>query len=117
MVLRVQWFFPKMPNAPKRKFLHFKNHVISDEVSGSGFDWVKGEANVPIVHLFELRDVGQYGFLLPPEQIIPNNEEVMAALIEMDRVTRQIGYYAADSGFSFKINVMLLLASMIFAIA
>ncbi|XP_026494162.2 uncharacterized protein LOC113399282 [Vanessa tameamea] len=63
------------------------------EVAGSGFDWVKGSAKVPLVFLFELRDLGEYGFLLPPEQIIPNNEEVMDALVEMDRVSRQIRYY------------------------
>ncbi|XP_046971388.1 zinc carboxypeptidase-like [Vanessa cardui] len=63
------------------------------EVTGSGFDWVKGAARVPLVFLFELRDLGEYGFLLPPEQIIPNNKEVMDALVEMDKVARQIGYY------------------------
>ncbi|CAH2241666.1 jg26966 [Pararge aegeria aegeria] len=86
------------------------------EVSGSGFDWVKGEAKVPIVHLFELRDLGQYGFLLPPEQIIPNNEEVMAAILEMDRVTRKIGYYSpvSDSGYTLKINALLLIAAVMF---
>nr|XP_034834187.1 zinc carboxypeptidase-like [Maniola hyperantus] len=87
------------------------------EVSGSGFDWVKGVAKVPIVHLFELRDVGQYGFLLPPEQIIPNNEEVMAAMIEMDRVTRKIGYYSvANSGFTYKMNVLLVFVAIMFAV-
>ncbi|XP_052744053.1 uncharacterized protein LOC112054321 [Bicyclus anynana] len=88
------------------------------EVSGSGFDWVKGVAKVPIVHLFELRDVGQYGFLLPPEQIIPNNEEVMAGLIEMDRVTRELGYYTPppSSGFSNKMNALLLIGAVMFAL-
>jgi len=27
-----------------------------------------------------LRDTGDYGFILPPEQIVPNYEEVMAGL-------------------------------------
>ncbi|CAH1637893.1 unnamed protein product [Spodoptera littoralis] len=63
------------------------------EVSGSSFDWVKGVAEIPIVYLFELRDVGEFGFLLPAERIIPNNEEIMAGLLEMERVTRNMGYY------------------------
>ncbi|CAH2044946.1 unnamed protein product, partial [Iphiclides podalirius] len=63
------------------------------EVSGSSFDWVKGVAKIPIVYLFELRDVGEYGFLLPTEQIIPNNEEIMDCLLEMDKTTRLLGYY------------------------
>ncbi|XP_052756711.1 uncharacterized protein LOC113520958 [Galleria mellonella] len=62
-------------------------------VSGSSFDFMKGVVDIPIVYLFELRDVGQYGFLLPPSQIIPNGEEIMDCLIEMDRVTRLLGYY------------------------
>ena len=28
----------------------------------------------------ELRDTGDYGFLLPPDQIVPNYEEVFAGL-------------------------------------
>jgi len=27
----------------------------------------------------ELRDTGRYGFVLPPDQIIPNGEEMVAA--------------------------------------
>lgn len=68
-----------------------------DEVSGSSFDWVKGVADIPIVYLFELRDVGEFGFLLPKEQIIPNNEEIMACLIEMDKATRDLKYYYSGS--------------------
>ncbi|XP_045502735.1 zinc carboxypeptidase-like [Colias croceus] len=84
------------------------------EVTGSSFDWVKGVANIPIVYLFELRDVGEYGFLLPTDQIIPNNEEVMACLIEMDKTTRNLGYYYSSSGtilaslIAIMFNVVLL---------
>uniref|UniRef100_A0A1E1VZW2 Zinc carboxypeptidase A 1 n=1 Tax=Pectinophora gossypiella TaxID=13191 RepID=A0A1E1VZW2_PECGO len=67
------------------------------EVSGSSFDWVKGIAEVPIVYLFELRDIGEFGFLLPAEQIIPNSEEIVACLVEMDKTTRAIGYYSGAS--------------------
>nr|USU81833.1 M14 metal carboxypeptidase 2 [Antheraea pernyi] len=73
---------------------NLKNFKILDEVSGSSFDWVKGVAEIPIVYLFELRDVGEYGFLLPPEQIIPNNEEITDCLIEMDKATRNLRYYS-----------------------
>lgn len=70
---------------------------LADEVSGSSFDWVKGVAEVPITFLFELRDLGVNGFLLPTEQIIPNNEEIMACLVEMDRTTRRLRYYSGSS--------------------
>ncbi|CAH0728592.1 unnamed protein product, partial [Brenthis ino] len=66
---------------------------LVNAVSGSSFDWVKGVADVPIVYLFELRDVGDYGFLLPPEEIIPNNEEIMACLVEMDKTAMKLRYY------------------------
>ncbi|XP_073950183.1 zinc carboxypeptidase-like [Choristoneura fumiferana] len=82
-------------------------------VSGSSFDWVKGVANVPIVYLFELRDVGLYGFLLPPEDIIPNNEEIMDSLVEMDRVTRQLGYYTAAGTVLHSVMSLVLATGML----
>ncbi|KAJ8723715.1 hypothetical protein PYW07_007695 [Mythimna separata] len=89
------------------------------EVSGSSFDWVKGVAEIPIVYLFELRDVGEFGFLLPSEQIIPNNQEIMAGLVEMEKVTRGMGYYRIDdysSGgkvtFSFVLCILGLFVAM-----
>ncbi|CAH0594395.1 unnamed protein product [Chrysodeixis includens] len=85
-------------------------------VSGSSFDWVKGVAEIPIVYLFELRDVGEYGFFLPPERIIMNNEEIMAGLLEMDRVTRDLGYYrAASSAGRLVASLALFLVSLLIA--
>ncbi|CAH2094782.1 unnamed protein product [Euphydryas editha] len=85
------------------------------EVSGSGFDWAKGQANVPIVLLYEVRDLGQYGFLLPAEQIIPNSEEVLDSLVELDRVTRQIGYYQyQNSGQILNLSIFLLISTILF---
>jgi len=47
--------------------------------SGSSVDYAY---SIGIVHsyTFELRDTGRYGFVLPPNQIIPQGEEVMAAV-------------------------------------
>ncbi|XP_068618892.1 zinc carboxypeptidase-like [Battus philenor] len=83
------------------------------EVSGSSFDWVKGVANVPIVYLFELRDVGEYGFLLPPEQIVPNNEEIMDCLLEIDRTTREIGYYSGANALFSSLVILLISTAFI----
>ncbi|KAL0819451.1 hypothetical protein ABMA28_007556 [Loxostege sticticalis] len=78
-------------------------------VSGSGFDWAKGGAKIPLVFLFELRDLGEYGFLLPPDQIIPNNEEVMDGLVEMHRIARSMGYYRGSAGvLSNSVLVMII---------
>merc|ERR1719175_283776 len=46
--------------------------------SGSAVDWAHGEAQIGFTTSMELRDTGYYGFILPPEQIIPTSEEVWA---------------------------------------
>ncbi|MBX3382477.1 MAG: hypothetical protein KF864_03105 [Phycisphaeraceae bacterium] len=45
-------------------------------------DWVYGERGV-LSWTYELRDTGQFGFVLPPEQIIPNCEEAFAAVLDL----------------------------------
>lgn len=77
-------------------------------MSGTSFDWVKGVVDVPIAFLFELRDVGEYGCLLPPEQILPNNEEFMACLLETDRAARELGYYSRAISMDSSIISLLL---------
>ncbi|XP_068619352.1 zinc carboxypeptidase-like [Battus philenor] len=79
-------------------------------MSGASFDWVKFETKVPVSFLIELRDLGEYGFLLPPEQIIPNNLEVMDALLEIDRTTLKLGYYASG-----KENIVCSLSLILFS--
>nr|UQB56059.1 M14 metal carboxypeptidase 1 [Antheraea pernyi] len=81
-------------------------------MSGTSFDWVKYAADVPVTYLIELRDLGEYGFLLPPEQIILNNMEIMDAFIEMDIVTRTLGYYA--SGTSCVVSFATVLSIALF---
>jgi len=46
--------------------------------SGGSLDWTLGELGIPYSYAMELRDTGAYGFLLPPEQIIPTGEEAWA---------------------------------------
>lgn len=84
-------------------------------MSGTTFDWVKNATDVPVSFLIELRDLGEYGFLLPPQQIIPNNLEIMDALLEMDRTTRELGYY--DSGTSTIVySVCITIFGVLFAL-
>jgi hypothetical protein len=74
---------------------------------------VKGVAKVPFSFVFELRDTFEFGFLLPPEQIIPNGEEIMACLVEMEKSARILGYYNNSkivSASIFLIAVALILA-------
>jgi len=51
--------------------------------SGSSADYVYGVCGVKYSYGAELRDTGEYGFLLPPDQIIPTGEEILAAVIAM----------------------------------
>ncbi|RZC41101.1 zinc carboxypeptidase [Asbolus verrucosus] len=49
--------------------------------SGGSMDWVKGTFGTPITYTYELRDTGRYGFVLPPDQIIPSAEEILDSLV------------------------------------
>lgn len=51
-------------------------------VSGGSADWTYGVRDI-FSFSFELRDTGTYGFILPASQIIPNNEEVLPALLHL----------------------------------
>jgi len=48
--------------------------------SGSSVDWVYGTLKVIQSAGVELRDIGQYGFLLPPSEIVPSGIETFEAL-------------------------------------
>ena len=49
-------------------------------VSGDSLDWTYDELGI-LSFSYECRDTGQYGFALPPDQIIPNNEELLPAML------------------------------------
>ena len=44
------------------------------------------------MYCYELRDQGNYGMLLPPEQIIPNGQEIMDSLIALFEEANKFGY-------------------------
>jgi len=48
--------------------------------SGIASDWAYGELGI-WGFTYELRDTGQFGFLLPADQIIPNSAEVLPAIL------------------------------------
>ncbi|KAL6261804.1 hypothetical protein P5V15_006891 [Pogonomyrmex californicus] len=59
--------------------------------TGSTVDYVKGIYGKPIAYTYELRDQGRYGFLLPPDQIIPTGEETMDSLVAMFKEAKARG--------------------------
>lgn len=68
----------------------FNNDYSSDLSSGlyptggSMDDWMFYGAGMPGFTI-ELRDHGQYGFLLPADQIVPTGQEVLAALLALSQ--------------------------------
>uniref|UniRef100_A0ABM0GNQ2 Carboxypeptidase B-like n=1 Tax=Saccoglossus kowalevskii TaxID=10224 RepID=A0ABM0GNQ2_SACKO len=54
--------------------------VLDSEYSGFALDWYYGNATIKYSYLVELRDQGEYGFLLPEDQIIPSGEETYAGM-------------------------------------
>lgn len=48
--------------------------------SGTSLDWAWDEAGA-FGFTYELRDTGQNGFILPPEQIVPSGEEILESLL------------------------------------
>lgn len=48
--------------------------------SGTSLDWAWDDAGV-YAFTYELRDTGEFGFILPPEQIIPSGEEILESFL------------------------------------
>lgn len=46
-------------------------------------DWVKNSFKTRMTYIYELRDTGKYGFLLPPDLIIPSAKEALTGLVTM----------------------------------
>ena len=53
--------------------------------SGGTADWAKAVANITYTFLFELRDNGTYGFLLPASLIEQSGAEALAGIVAMIR--------------------------------
>lgn len=51
--------------------------------SGSIADWTYGAAKIKYSYAVELRDTGEYGYFLPPDQIIPSGKKTSKALIAL----------------------------------
>jgi len=54
--------------------------LIWYRVTGSTTDWTRAVAKAKYTYALELRDKGRYGFVLPPNQIIPSGQETWAAI-------------------------------------
>lgn len=69
--------------------IHYEVGQIPDLLgvaSGAANDWAIGVGNVPYGFGMELRDTGEYGFLLPPDQIQASGEETFAYHAKMAEI-------------------------------
>lgn len=57
--------------------------------SGGANDWTYGAADM-LGYAYELRDEGQFGFLLPPDQILPTCEEIFPAAVHLAEEARAL---------------------------
>ncbi|XP_047998835.1 zinc carboxypeptidase-like [Leguminivora glycinivorella] len=78
------------------------------EATGGTDEWVKEHLHVPIVYCYELRDQLQYGFLLPPEQILPTGLETMDSVVDLIHQMKRFGTMAS-AGVAGKASMMMLL--------
>ncbi|XP_059610856.1 uncharacterized protein LOC132257834 [Phlebotomus argentipes] len=60
--------------------------------TGTSADWSYGGAGITLSYTYEFRDTGTHGFLLPPDQIIPNSVETVQSLIGMMDEAERLGY-------------------------
>ncbi|KAH9529096.1 Sodium-dependent noradrenaline transporter [Dermatophagoides farinae] len=67
----------------KTRFQYGSSIKFQDVTSGESIDWAHGKASIPYAYQVELRDTGEYGFLLPPDQIRPSGEEITDAFKAM----------------------------------
>ncbi|XP_063366099.1 zinc carboxypeptidase-like [Cydia amplana] len=78
------------------------------EATGGTDEWVKEQLHVPIVYCYELRDRFQYGFLLPPEQILPTGLETMDSVLDIIHQMRRFGTLPS-AGMAFEASTVLIL--------
>lgn len=89
-----------------------KKKILTDMNSGSSRDWLKGVHNLNISYTIEMRDTGKfknywsgiwtilkfrsllgsYGFVLPPEQILPNALEMFDGIKAIVDECRTLNY-------------------------
>uniref|UniRef100_A0A1Y9H2W6 Peptidase M14 domain-containing protein n=1 Tax=Anopheles dirus TaxID=7168 RepID=A0A1Y9H2W6_9DIPT len=60
--------------------------------SGISVDWAFAVAGIPLSYTFELRDQGEFGFVLPAEQIVPNAQELLEAFVALIDEARNLDY-------------------------
>ncbi|EFN83244.1 zinc carboxypeptidase [Harpegnathos saltator] len=61
--------------------------------TGSTLDYIKGTYQKPLVLGYQIDDSGKYGFLHPPEEIIPIGEKIVDFLVAVLSKTKELGIH------------------------
>ncbi|GIK20313.1 MAG: hypothetical protein AMXMBFR77_24350 [Phycisphaerales bacterium] len=89
-----------------RTYVHGPTYTVLYPISGGATDWFWGDRDAHSF-LFELRGSG---FILPPEEIIPNGEEILPALVHLAAWAREGARPPADFNDDASVNTLDVLA-------
>ncbi len=89
-----------------RTYVHGPTYTVLYAISGGATDWFWGDRDAHSF-LFELRGSG---FILPPEEIIPNGEEILPALVHLAAWAREGARPPADFNDDASVNTLDVLA-------
>lgn len=78
------------------EYIHGNGYKILYQTSGSSRDHAYGHYKTPLVFTYEMREGPENIFILPPEEIIPNSEEILASLIAIIKTGKELGYFNAN---------------------
>lgn len=65
---------------------------ITDLATGASIEYAYNDVDIKLTYAIEVRDTGRYGFILPPVQIIPNNEETLTGMMALIKEAELLGY-------------------------
>ncbi|XP_030028982.2 zinc carboxypeptidase [Manduca sexta] len=86
---------------------------VIDRITGLTADWVKEHLKVPLVYMYELRDKGTYGHLIPPELILPSAEETTDSIIDLIHQAKRFGYMNSGNSINVSFGMKIVCSIMV----
>ncbi|CAH0728590.1 unnamed protein product, partial [Brenthis ino] len=63
---------------------------VHDGATGNMADWIKHQYNPPVVMTYHLRDTGNWGYILPVDQVLPTCEETYDSILAILREAKSM---------------------------